>query len=161
MPSGLEWLEGRARLACHRPGPLPSVVASAEHPRAPPLGAQRAIPPLDGLGWMVAEHDHQQCRGLRRCMPSGVARREGHARLACHRHSPLASVVASEEHPCAPPPDARRAIPTLEGLGWVVAEHDEQTCDWLMRFMPSGLEWLESHARLDCHRHSSLASVVS
>ena len=31
------------------------------------------------------------------------------------------------------------------GLGWMVAERDEQTCVWLIRFMPSGLEWLEGH----------------
>ena len=93
--------------------PLASVVASAEHPHAPPLGARRAIPTLDGLGWMVAEHDVQMCGWLMRFMPSGLEWLEGHARLACHRQSPLASVVASAKHPCAPPLGTRRAIPPL------------------------------------------------
>ena len=106
MPSGLEWLEGRTRLACHRQSPLVSVVASAEHPRAPPLGTRRAIPTLDGLGWVVAEHDEQKCGWLMRLMPSDPEWLEGHTRLACHRQSPLASVLASAEHPCAPPLDA-------------------------------------------------------
>ena len=94
---------------------------------------------------MVAERDDQMCGWLVHFMPSGLEWLEGHTRLACHRQSPLASVLASAEHPRAPPLDARRAIPTLDGLGWMVAERDEQTCGWLMHFMPSGLEWLVGH----------------
>ena len=116
------------------------MLASAQHPRAPPLDARRAIPTLDGLGWVAAEYDEQTCGWLMRFMPSGLEWLEGHARLACHRQSPLASVVASAEHPRAPPLGTRRAIPTLDGLGWVVAEHDEQKCGWLMRLMLLALE---------------------
>ena len=107
MPSGLEWLEGHTRLACHQQRLLANVVAYGVH-HMHSTSRHSTCHPLLLNGHVNGSMTvlQQRCCGLMRCMLPGLERLEGHTRLVRHRQSPLASVVAAAEHPRAPPLDA-------------------------------------------------------